>query len=204
MTLHKNATSTAPSDDLAAATETVDHVHRTNAHNTDAKADVSMGIRTENNTENATDNGVNLATIFEPYFRPDENTIVCGALDEDKVAALAAAGVEVVINLQPDDELSFDEKAAVEGAGMDYEQLPIGGANDLKQLKMLAFDNILRQHHGKKIAMHCGSGNRVGAAIALRAGWLRGRKMDTAMERGRSHGLTKLAEEVHNRLLVPR
>ena len=150
------------------------------------------------------DNGVDLTTILEPYFRPDDNTIVCGALDEDKVEALAKAGVELVINLQPDDELSFDEAAAVERAGMDYEHLPINGAADLKQLNILAFDNILRQHHGKKTAVHCGSGNRVGAAMALRAGWLRGRKMDTAMERGRSHGLTKLEQEVHNRLLVPR
>lgn len=154
--------------------------------------------------QNVPDNGIDLASIFEPYFRPDTNTIVCGALDDEKVAALAKAGVELVINLQPDDELSFDEAAAVERAGMHYEQLPISGAADLKQLKILAFDNILRQHHGKKVAMHCGSGNRAGAAIALRAGWLRGRKMDTAMERGRSHGLTKLEEEVHNRLLVPR
>ncbi len=151
-----------------------------------------------------TDNGVNLAEILEPYFRPDEQTIVCGALDETKIKALADSGVELIINLQPDDELSFDEAAAVKQAGMSYEQLPISGAKDLKQLNILAFDNILRQYHGKKIAMHCGSGNRVGAAIALRAGWLRGRKMDTALERGRSHGLTKLEEEVHNRLLVPR
>jgi len=150
------------------------------------------------------DNGVDLANIFEPYFRPDANTIVCGALDDEKVAALAKAGVELIINLQPDDELSFNEASAVEQAGMHYEQLPISGAKELKQLKILAFDNVLRQHHGKKVAMHCGSGNRVGAAIALRAGWLRGRKMDTAMERGRSHGLTKLEQEVHNRLLVPR
>lgn len=151
-----------------------------------------------------TDNGVNLATALEPYFRPDGQTVVCGALDEAKVKALADSGVELVINLQPDDELSFDEAAAVKQAGMYYEQLPISGAKDLKQLNILAFDNILRQYHGKKIAMHCGSGNRVGAAIALRAGWLRGRKMDTALERGRSHGLTKLEDEVHNRLLVPR
>lgn len=150
------------------------------------------------------DNGVDLAAVFEPYFRPDANTIVCGALDDEKVVALAKSGVELVINLQPNDELSFDEAAAVERAGMSYEHLPINGAAELKQLKILAFDNILRQYHGKKIAMHCGSGNRVGAAIALRAGWLRGRKMDTAMERGRSHGLTKLEQEVHNRLLVPR
>ena len=154
--------------------------------------------------DTTTDNGVDLAVILEPYFRPDANTIVCGALDDEKVAALAQAGVEIVINLQPDDELGFDEAAAVVHAGMHYEHLPINGAAELKQLKILAFDNILRQHHSKKIAMHCGSGNRVGAAIALRAGWLRGRKMDTAMERGRSHGLTKLEQEVHNRLLVPR
>ena len=150
------------------------------------------------------DNGVDLASVIEPYFRPDANTVVCGALDEEKVAALAKAGIDVVINLQPDEELSFDEAAAVERAGMGYEHLPISSAADLKQLKILAFDNILRQHHGKKIAVHCGSGNRVGAAIALRAGWLRGRKMDTAMERGRSHGLTKLEDEVFKRLLVPR
>lgn len=152
----------------------------------------------------ALDNGVDLAAVIEPYFRPDANTIVCGALDDTKVIALAKAGIELVINLQPDDELSFDESAAVARAGMQYEHLPINGVADLKQLKILAFDNILRQHHGKKIALHCGSGNRVGAAIALRAGWLRGRKMDTAMERGRSHGLTKLEDEVYKRLLVPR
>ena len=150
------------------------------------------------------DNGVNLTDALQPYFRPDEQTIVCGALDEEKIAALVQAGVELVINLQPDDELAFDEATAVTQAGMAYEHLPIKGADDLKQLTILAFDNILRQHHGKKTVMHCGSGNRAGAAMALRAGWLRGRKMDTAMERGRSHGLTSLEQEVHNRLLVPR
>lgn len=150
------------------------------------------------------DNGVALCDVLTPYFRPDELTVVCGALDDDKVKALAKAGVEVVINLQPEDELEFDEKTAVENAGMAYESLPIRHAEDLKQLNILAFDGILRQYHGKKTAMHCKSGNRVGAAAALRAGWLRGRKMDTAMERGRSHGLTGLEDEVYNRLLVPR
>lgn len=150
------------------------------------------------------DNGVDLAAVLTPYFRPDAQTIVCGALDTEKVAALAQAGVDLVINLQPDDELTFDEATAVKQAGMQYEQLPISGAIELKQLKILAFDNILRQNHGKKVAMHCKTGNRVGGAIALRAGWLRGRKMETAMERGCSHGLTTLSQEVHNRLLVPR
>lgn len=150
------------------------------------------------------DNGIVLADYLDPYYRPDENTIVCGALSDEKIQALANAGIELVINLQPDAELLFDEAAAVAAAGMVYESLPISGAKDLKQLNLLAFDKILRQYHGKKLAMHCGSGNRVGAAMALRAGWLRGRKMETAMASGFNHGLTTLEAEVHNRLLVPR
>lgn len=189
-----NSQNSATSTDQADRSMTIDTV----AANDNAVTNISI------NDHSDSDNGVDLSAVFEPYFRPDANTIVCGALNEEKVAALAKAGVELVINLQSEDELSFNESAAVERAGMSYEHLPINGAEELKQLKILAFDNILRQYHGRKMAMHCGSGNRVGAAIALRAGWLRGRKMDTAMERGRSHGLTKLEQEVHNRLLVPR
>jgi len=168
-------------------------------HSSAGQADAAVA---DQNSE--LDRGVNLAEALTPYFRPDDQTIVCGALDSEKVASLAKAGVELVINLQTDEELEFDEAAAVRQAGMAYEHLPINGADDLKQLNILAFDKILRQYHGKKTAMHCGSGNRAGAAMALRAGWLRGRKMDTAMQSGRNHGMTKLEEEVHNRLLVPR
>lgn len=200
--LQGNATSKEQTDGLVAVDTAVNHNEADDRSLSDHSS--SDSLINDDSVHDAPDNGVNLAAVIEPYFRPDENTIVCGALDEEKVATLAKAGIDVVINLQPDAELSFDEAAAVERAGMGYEHLPINGAVDLKQLKILAFDNILRQHHGKKIAVHCGSGNRVGAAIALRAGWLRGRKMDTAMERGRSHGLTKLEDEVFKRLLVPR
>ena len=155
-------------------------------------------------TNNNNDNGVVLSEVLTPYYRPTEQTIVCGALDEDKVQALADAGVELVINLQPEEELSFDEASAVTQAGMAYASLPISGEHDLKQLVILDFNKILRQYHGKKMVIHCKSGNRVGAAIALRAGWLRGRKMDTALERGQQHGLTGLQDVVHQRLLVPR
>ena len=150
------------------------------------------------------DNGIALCEVLTPYYRPAEQTIVCGALDNDKVQALAEAGVELVINLQPEEELTFDEAAAVRDAGMAYAALPIKDENDLKQLVILEFDKILRQYHNKKMALHCKSGNRVGAAMALRAGWLRGRKMDTALERGQQHGLQGLQEVVHQRLLVPR
>lgn len=203
ISLQDNATN-KDQRDSSVATNIAANDNLTNNSSTSENVSSDSLINDDYVHNDAPDNGVDLASVIEPYFRPDANTVVCGALDEEKVAALAKAGIDVVINLQPDEELSFDEAAAVERAGMGYEHLPISSAADLKQLKILAFDNILRQHHGKKIAVHCGSGNRVGAAIALRAGWLRGRKMDTAMERGRSHGLTKLEDEVFKRLLVPR
>jgi len=203
ISLQDNATN-KDQRDSSVATNIAANDNVTNNSSTSENVSSDSLINDDYVHNDAPDNGVDLASVIEPYFRPDANTVVCGALDEEKVAALAKAGIDVVINLQPDEELSFDEAAAVERAGMGYEHLPISSAADLKQLKILAFDNILRQHHGKKIAVHCGSGNRVGAAIALRAGWLRGRKMDTAMERGRSHGLTKLEDEVFKRLLVPR
>ncbi len=135
---------------------------------------------------------------------PNPKTVVAGALDADKVARLAESGVDVVFNLQPEEELEFAEAEAVEANGMTYEHLPIGDANDLKQVNLLNFDRILRQHQGKTMLIHCKSGNRVGACMALRAGWLRGRKMDTAIEQGKEHGLTGLEDEVFNRLLVTR
>ena len=40
------------------------------------------------------DNGVDLADIFEPYFRPDANTIVCGAPPLASAAVPADRGRE--------------------------------------------------------------------------------------------------------------
>lgn len=159
---------------------------------------------TETQEQEAASLQESLEQILDNAKFPDANTVVTGKLSPEKIAKIAEAGIEHIINLQPDSELSFDEKSAVEAAGIHYTHLPISGADDLKQVNLLEFDKTLRAHHGKKTLLHCGSGNRVGACMALRAGWLRGRKMDTAMERGKQHGLTGLEEEVRMRLLVPR
>ncbi|PNK59713.1 beta-lactamase hydrolase domain-containing protein [Psychrobacter sp. FDAARGOS_221] len=146
-----------------------------------------------------------LEPVLDKALFPDANTVVSGQLSEEVIDKLAEAGIEHVINLQPESELTFDEKAAVEAHGMAYTHLPIAKTDDLKQLNLLEFDKALRTHHGKKTLLHCDSGNKVGAVVALRAGWLRGRKMDTAMQRGKDHGLQQdLEQEVHMRLLVPR
>lgn len=159
---------------------------------------------TETQEQEAASLQESLEQILDNAKFPDANTVVTGKLSPEKITKIAEAGIEHIINLQPDSELTFDEKSAVEAAGIHYTHLPISGADDLKQVNLLEFDKALRTHHGKKTLLHCGSGNRVGACMALRAGWLRGRKMDTALERGKEHGLESLEEEVRMRLLVPR
>lgn len=159
---------------------------------------------TENQQQEPLSLQASLEQVLDNAKFPDANTVVTGKLSPEKITKIAEAGIEHIINLQPESELSFDEKSAVEAAGIHYTHLPIAGADDLKQINLLEFDKALRAHHGKKTLLHCGSGNRVGACIALRAGWLRGRKMDTAMQRGKEHGLDSLEEEVRMRLLVPR
>ncbi|SUD90930.1 beta-lactamase hydrolase domain-containing protein [Psychrobacter phenylpyruvicus] len=159
---------------------------------------------TENQQQEPLSLQASLEQVLDNAKFPDANTVVTGKLSPEKITKIAEAGIEHIINLQPESELSFDEKSAVEAAGIHYTHLPIAGADDLKQINLLEFDKALRAHHGKKTLLHCGSGNRVGACIALRAGWLRGRKMDTAMQRGKEHGLGSLEEEVRMRLLVPR
>ena len=175
------------------ANDVANQVDSTSTETTDVEKENAV-----NSLQNA------LAEVLEDAKFPDANTVVTGRLSPEKVTKIAEAGIEYIVNLQPESELSFDEKAAVEAAGIYYTHLPISGADDLKQVNLLEFDKALRAHHGQKTLIHCGSGNRVGACIALRAGWLRGRKMDTAIERGREHGLTGLEEEVRMRLLVPR
>lgn len=52
--------------------------------------------------------------------------------------------------------------------------------------------------------MHCKSGNRVSAAVALRDGWIRGCNPETALANGKAAGLLGLEQEVQSRLLAAR
>jgi len=49
---------------------------------------------TPNNNDN--DNGVALSEVLTPYYRPTEQTIVCGALDEGKVQPVCLSVVRMI------------------------------------------------------------------------------------------------------------
>lgn len=113
------------------------------------------------------------------------------------IANLPAAGVRTVINLRPASETpELDEKALVEKAGMQYRSLPIAGAAGLTRDNVTAFDRLLGEARDGQVLVHCASGNRVGAMMALRARWIEGKRPEESLAIGKSSGLKGLEGDV--------
>ena len=104
-------------------------------------------------------------------------------------ATLAESGYDTIVNLRPEAEMSFDERAVVEALGMTYVLIPVGGAGDVSFENAAVLDAALAS--SKKAVVHCASGNRVGALFALRAAKA-GASADDALQLGVEHGLTGL------------
>jgi uncharacterized protein (TIGR01244 family) len=116
------------------------------------------------------------------------------------LAAAAAAGVKTVIDLRgvKEDRGMADEKAAVEKLGMSYVTLPVDGAGGVTFDNAKTLDQLLKQAPGP-VLVHCASGNRVGALLALRAE-MNGTKADDALALGVASGLTGLKGAVEQKL----
>jgi uncharacterized protein (TIGR01244 family) len=115
----------------------------------------------------------------------------------EALTKLGSAGVRTVIDLRPDAETPIlDEKAVVEKSGLIYRSLPVAGKAGLTRENVTAFDGLLAEAKDGNVLLHCASGNRVGALMALRARWLQGKSADEAMAIGKATGMTGLAADV--------
>jgi len=104
--------------------------------------------------------------------------------------SFAKRGGQTVINLRYASESDFNEGAIAKELGLSYVQLETSGS-DLTLDHVKTFDALLNDLQGPYF-IHCKSGNRVGAMMALRASWLNNASKDEALEVGKSWGLTKL------------
>lgn len=111
----------------------------------------------------------------------------------------AESGYVAVVDLRRDSEnRGLDERAEVEKLGLDYVQLPIDGGDGVTFENAGKLEQILAGYDGP-VLVHCGSGNRVGAVLALRES-LNGADDDDALEYGKSAGLTGHEAIVRQRL----
>jgi uncharacterized protein (TIGR01244 family) len=140
------------------------------------------------------------ASALDGFASPAEGIRSGGRISAADLPALDDAGVRHVIDLSADEETpDFDEAAAVRAAGMRYDNLPIRGAAGLTRENVVAFDRLLEGIQGPAV-VHCASGNRVGALVALRAAWVDGADDEAAVAEGKRWGLRGLEGEVRERL----
>lgn len=145
--------------------------------------------------------GPSLATarsLGVPYaHHPLPALLTAGALTEAQMEALADAGYVNFISLRsPQEDGSGWEEAFAEAQGIPFHRIPVAGAAGLTRENVEALDALLDQAAGEPTVLYCGSANRVGALLALRAHWLDGAAAENALAFGRSAGLLGLEPAV--------
>ncbi|WP_305806313.1 protein tyrosine phosphatase family protein [Stenotrophomonas sp. YIM B06876] len=133
------------------------------------------------------------AFAAEPGFaQPRPGLYTAGQPSAEQLGAAAQNGITTVIDLrQPDEDRGFDEAAATRQLGLRYVRLPIAGAAGITEDNARALQQLLAQEKGP-VLLHCASGNRVGALLALLNGRVEGAGIEPALQLGRRAGLTSL------------
>ena len=143
----------------------------------------------------------NVSAGIESPKQVSENLWVMGTPSDEQLAEFADNGGDVVINLLSQKEMTESEEAAVVTRnGMAYYHVPVNGADGVTLENARMVDRILLENNDKTVLVHCASSNRVGALMALRAGWLDGMPVEKALEVGREHGMTSLEDKVKTML----
>ncbi len=132
--------------------------------------------------------------------RPLDGVVSGGQPTAGQLAQAAAAGYRTVINLRtPGERGADDEPTQVERLGMEYVALPIDGADGITETNARELARLLEEAE-RPILLHCGSGNRVGALLALSSYHVDGKPAEEALQYGLESGLTRLEPVVREHL----
>lgn len=122
-----------------------------------------------------------------------------GQPDQAALEAFAESGGTLVIDLRmPDEDRGLDEAEVVKALGLQYINLPVAGAEDITAENAAALHRVLAAARGP-VLLHCKSGNRVGALLALDA-VAHGQSREEALELARQAGMNRLEPVVRERL----
>lgn len=91
------------------------------------------------------------------------NLYLTGQPEKADIEVLKAAGIKHVITLRKPGEIDWDEKAAVEAAGMNFYSLDFRQPDELTNEVFDEIRKLLKETSKDKVLLHCGSANRVGA-----------------------------------------
>ena len=137
---------------------------------------------------------------------PIDGVLSGGQPTPEQIEQAARAGFATVINLRTSEEMAEVawEQELVERLGMEYVHIPIAGFDGLTRSNIDRIDEALRRSlEDGPILFHCASGNRIGAALALRAAWIEGLEPADALDYGRASGMTRLDDRIREVLELP-
>lgn len=110
-----------------------------------------------------------------------------------------AAGYKTVISLLPEQEAG-DEASLARAAGLRFWSIPIAGASDLTEANALQLSAAMNERGAQPLIIHCASGNRVGALLALKAYFVDHASKEEAIALGERAGLKSLKGAVEAQL----
>jgi protein tyrosine phosphatase (PTP) superfamily phosphohydrolase (DUF442 family) len=121
-----------------------------------------------------------------------EGVLTAGQLSEEQMVALAGLGYESFVSLREADEggSGWEEEFAAE-KGIHFVRLPIAGADGIDEAHARKLDELMAAE-ARPMVLYCGSSNRVGALLALRAFHVQGEDPAACLELGKSTGVTGL------------
>ncbi len=135
--------------------------------------------------------------------RPSADLLTGGQLSEDQMLALKEQGYTRFINLRSAEEngTGWEEEFAAQN-GIDFLRIPIAGGADINAANAELLADALSGEDTEQSVVYCGSGNRVGALLALKAHFVDGQEAKEALEFGLDAGLTRLEPVVREALGV--
>jgi uncharacterized protein (TIGR01244 family) len=104
------------------------------------------------------------------------NLLMAGQPTPEDFALLKEQGIQCVVTFRTEDEIDWDEQAAVEAAGMDFKAIRYGTLDSLTDDVFAASRKLLRENKNQPILLHCG------AAVRVAAVWLTYRVLDEGVE----------------------
>lgn len=125
-----------------------------------------------------------------------EGILTGGQPSREQYAQAKEAGYTTIVNLRGLNEPGVTQsQSMVEELGMNYVAIPVSSAADLSRDNAQRLADAIASSEGR-VMVHCKSGNRVGALFALKARWLDGEDLESAIEVGRKTGLTGMEPAV--------
>ncbi|QDV09535.1 hypothetical protein Poly30_50930 [Planctomycetes bacterium Poly30] len=131
---------------------------------------------------------------------PADGLLCAGQLTQEQMDALSRLGFESFVSLRVATENGAGwEESHAAATGVEFQRLPVAGADGIDEATARMLAGMMADAK-RPMVVYCGSSNRVGALLALKAFHVDGMPAEQAIEFGKTAGLKSLEPKVREEL----